>query len=131
MIKWPIKYTDFEGNERTEEYRFHLSKSELMEMNFSASGGMEKMLKRIIDSQDTKEIIRGFKDIILRSYGELSDDGKYFIKERNGHRLADDFAQTPAYDELFMQLATDDQAATKFINGVIPQNLANEIAARG
>ena len=131
MIKWPITYTDYEGNERTEEYRFHLSKSELMEMNFSASGGMDKLLKRVVDTQDTKKLIEIFKDIIQRSYGELSDDGRYFVKMRDGHRLADDFAQTPAYDELFMLLATDDEAAAKFINGVIPKNLADELAARG
>lgn len=131
MIKWPITYVDFEGNEQTEEYRFHLSKSELMEMNFSQSGGMEKMLQRIINTKDTQKIIEVFKDIILRSYGELSDDGKRFIKVKDGHKLADDFAQTQAYDELFMLLATDDQKAAEFINGIIPKALAEEIATRG
>ena len=131
MIKWPITYVDFNGNEQTEEYRFHLSKSELMEMNFSQSGGMEKMLQRIINTQDTQKIIEVFKDIILRSYGELSDDGKRFVKYKDGHKLADDFAQTQAYDELFMSLATDDKKAAEFINGIIPKALADEIATRG
>lgn len=129
MIKKTLSYTDYDGNERTEDFYFNLNKAELMEMDFSASGGMEKMIKNIVDAQDTKRIIEVFKDIILKSYGEKSVDGKKFIKVRDGHRLAEDFAQTEAYSELFMQLATNDKAATDFINGIIPQSLAAEIAA--
>lgn len=129
MIKKTLTYTDYDGNERTEDFYFNLSKAELMEMDFSATGGMEKMIKKIVDSQDTKRIIEVFKDIILRSYGEKSADGRKFIKVQDGRKLAEDFAQTEAYSELFMQLATDDKAATEFINGVIPQSLAAEIAA--
>lgn len=130
MIKWPITYTDFEGNEETEEFRFHLSKSELLEMNLSQSGGMDKMLQRIINTKDTQKIVEVFKDIILRSYGELSDDGRRFVKVKDGHRLSDDFAQTPAYDELFMELASDEKKAADFINGIIPKSVADEVAAR-
>lgn len=128
MIKKTLTYTDYDGNERTEDFYFNLSKAELMEMDFSASGGMEKMIKRIVDAQDTKRIIEVFKDIILKSYGEKSADGRRFIKVSDGRRLAEDFAQTEAYSELFMELATNDKAATEFINGVIPQSLAAEIA---
>ena len=130
MIKWPITYVDFEGNEKTEEYRFALNRSELMEMNFSPSGGMQNMLQRIIDTNDTKKMIEIFKEFITKSYGELSDDGRYFIKVRDGHRLADDFAQTAAYDELFMQLATDSEKAEKFINGIIPKEMQNQLDAQ-
>jgi hypothetical protein len=129
MIKKTLTYTDYDGNERTEDFYFNLSKAELMEMDFSASGGMEKMIKRIVDAQDTKRIIEVFKDIILKSYGEKSADGRRFIKVSDGRRLAEDFAQTEAYSELYMELATNDKAATEFINGVIPQSLAAEIAA--
>ncbi len=131
MIKKTIKYTDYDGVERTEDFYFNLSKPELMEMDMSASGGMEKMIKRIIETQDSQKIIEIFKEIIFRSYGEKSDDGKRFIKVRDGHKLAEDFVQTEAYNELYMELATDDKAASEFINGVIPQSLAAEIAARG
>lgn len=131
MIKKTITYTDFDDIERTEDYYFNLSKSELMEMDFSATGGMERMIKSIVDAQDTKRIIEVFKDIILRSYGEKSLDGKHFIKVRDGHRLSDDFAQTGAYDALFMELATDDKAATEFITGVIPRNIAKELSENG
>ena len=131
MIKKTITYTDYEGNSRTEDFYFNLSKPELMEMDLSADGGMEKMIKKIIDTQDTKKIVEVFKDMILRSYGEKSPDGKRFVKVRDGHRLAEEFAQTEAYSELFMELATDENAAADFVNGIIPQSLANEIAKRG
>lgn len=127
MIKKTIKYTDFDDVERTEDCWFNLSKSELMEMDFSQSGGMDKMLRSIVDAQDTKKIIEVFKDLILKSYGEKSLDGKRFIKVRDGQRLADEFAQTAAYDALFMELATDDKAATEFVTGIIPKSLAAQL----
>lgn len=129
MIKKTITYTDYDGNERTEDFYFNLSKAELMEMDFSATGGMEKMIKRIVEAQDTKRIIEVFKDIILKSYGEKSADGRKFLKVIDGRKLSEEFAQTEAYSELFMELATNDKAASEFINGVIPQSLAAEMAA--
>lgn len=128
MIRWPITYTDFDDNERTEDFYFNLSKSELMEMDFSQTGGMEKMIRSIVEAQDTKGIIEVFKAIILKSYGEKSLDGKQFVKLRNGQKLAEEFQQTAAYDALFMELATDDKKAADFINGVIPKALAKQLA---
>jgi hypothetical protein len=75
-------------------------------------------------------MIEIFKELIMKSYGELSDDGRRFIKIRDGHKLAEDFAQTAAYDELYMQLATDDKKAADFINGVIPKDLAKQVEAQ-
>lgn len=132
MYKKTITYTDYDGNERKEDFFFNLNKVELMEMEVGTTGGMQKLLERVVQTQDTKGLVDIFKDIILRSYGERSADGKRFIKiGSDGHRLANDFAQTEAYSELFMELATDEAAATNFINGIIPQALAAEVAARG
>ena len=130
MYKKTISYTDYDDVERSEDYYFNLSKSELMEMDFSATGGMEKLIRSVIATRDTKRIMEIFKDIILRAYGEKSLDGKRFIKVRDGHRLADDFAETGAFDALFIELATNDKAATEFINGIIPKALADEIASK-
>lgn len=121
MLKKTITYTDYDGNERIEDFYFNLSKAELMEMNFNTEGGMEKTIKRIVDTKDVKQLIEIFKDIILKAYGEKSDDGKRFIKVRDGHKLCEDFAQTEAYSELFMELASNDELASDFINGIIPQ----------
>ena len=131
MIKKTITYKDFDGNDRSEEYRFHLYKHELIEMNFSAAGGMDKIIQNIIDTKDTGRMLKIFKDLIMRAYGELSTDGKTFIKVRDGHKLVDDFVQTPAYEALYMELITDDKAAAEFINGIIPNDLKQELASRG
>lgn len=131
MLKKSITYTDFEGKERTEVCYFNISKAELLELDFSANGGMESMLRRIVDTNDTTEMFKIFKKLILMSYGEKSDDGRRFVKVKNGVKLADEFEQTAAYDELFMELATNEGAAAEFIKGIIPANLAAEIDARG
>jgi hypothetical protein len=124
MLKETIKYTDYEGNEREEDFYFNLNKAELMEMQLSTEGGLEKRIQKIISSQNGKEIIELFKAIILKAYGEKSDDGKRFIKNQE---IRDSFEQSEAYSELFMKLATDADAATKFINGVIPKDVAGQV----
>ena len=129
MYKKTITYVDFDDIERTEEHYFNLTKSELMEMDFNTTGGMEKMIKNIISTRDTKRIIEIFKEIILKSYGEKSLDGKRFIKTRDGHKLADDFSETAAFDALFMELATNEESASTFINSIIPKSMASEIAS--
>lgn len=121
MIKKTITYTDYNGNERTEDFYFHMNQAELMEMELSETGGLAEMIQRIIAAQDHPAIVKLFKEIILKAYGEKSPDGKRFIKkDSNGVSLADAFAQTEAYSILFMELATDSKAATDFIKGVVP-----------
>lgn len=118
MLKQTIEYTDYDGNERKEDFYFNLSKAELMEMQLSTTGGLEKKIQSIIAAQDSKEIIDTFKDIIIRSYGVKSPDGKRFIKN---DEVRDEFIQSEAYSELFMLLATNDKEASKFINGILPK----------
>lgn len=117
MLKKTIKYTDFDGNEREEDFYFNLSKAEVIEMEMGVSGGMASLLKRIVATQDMKQIIETFKEIVLKAYGEKSPDGKRFIKSPE---LSKAFEETEAYSELFMELAFSAEAATTFINGVLP-----------
>jgi len=131
MIKKTITYTDYEGNERSKECRFHLSKADLMEMEFDTEGGMQNRINRIVEEEDVRGLAELIKTIILKSYGELSDDGTQFVKFKNGKRLSDDFQQTEAFSELYLELNTNEDALTGFINGVIPVNLRQEIEARG
>jgi hypothetical protein len=123
MLVKEIKCKDYNGNERTEIAYFNLSKAELMEMELSTSGGFQQYMNRIINTQDSKELIKTFKELILKSYGIKSDDGRRFIKSKE---LSDEFAQTEAYSELFMELATNAQAAAEFANGIVPQDVAEE-----
>lgn len=116
MIKKTITYTDYDGNKRTEDLFFNLSKAELIEMELSESGGMEKMLKRIIAEQDTRKIMEIVKSIILKSYGKKSDDGRRFIKSEE---LSQEFLQTEAYSELLLELMSNEEAASAFMNGLV------------
>ena len=117
MLKKTITYTDYNGNERTEDFYFNLTKAEVMEMELSIAGGMTETIKRIVASQDTAHIVKIFKDLILQAYGVKSLDGKRFIKNED---VRDEFAQTEAYSILFTELATDADAAAKFVNGILP-----------
>ena len=117
MLKKTITYTDYDGNQRTEDFYFNLSKAELTEMEMSYSGGLDKIIKNIIAAQDNKQIIAIFKDLILKAYGEKSPDGKHFVKSKE---ISTAFSQTEAYSELFMELATKSDAAAAFVNGITP-----------
>ena len=123
MYAKKITSHDLDGNELTGTYYFNLTKAEIVEMQLSTTGGFAEKIQRIIDAQEIPEIIKTFKELILASYGEKSPDGKRFVKIKDGHRLADDFVETDAYSELFMELATNADAATNFINGIVPAGI--------
>ncbi len=126
MRKETITYVDYNGEKRTEDHWFNLSKAEIMEMEMSTAGGLAETIQRVVAAQDAPSIIKIFKELILKAYGVKSIDGKKFIKiDQDGHRLADDFAQTEAYSELFMKLATNSDAASEFVNGIIPETPKN------
>lgn len=128
MIKETITYEDYNGVSRTEDHYFNLTEAELTEMEMSINGGLAEMIQRIVAAQDAPSIIKIFKDLIVKSYGQKSLDGKRFIKiDENGRRLADDFVQTEAYSQLFMKLATNADDAAKFVNGIMPAKLAEKV----
>ena len=134
MLKKTIKYTDYNGVERTEDFYFNLNKAEIMEMQLTTVGGLDAYLKKIISAQDMPTLMRIFKDLVLKSYGVKSDDGRRFIKNE---KLREEFEQTEAYSILYMELSTDAEAAAAFVNGIIPADVAkqlpkdpNEIAAQ-
>ena len=128
MVVKKIKYTDFNGVDREEEFMFNLTEAEITEMELTTDGGLSDSIKKIISAQDTPEIIKTFKMLLLKSYGEKSADGRRFIKSEE---LTEAFTQTNAYSQLFMELATDDKAAIAFINGIIPESMRERVAEDG
>ena len=129
MLAKKVKYTDFDGNEREETFYFNLSKTELMRLQVSADGGLVARITKMLERQDSKEILDTFEWLILTSYGEKSDDGRKFEKVRDGHKLAEDFKQTNAYEVLFSEVTSDTQHAIDFFNGVIDPSVMKEINA--
>ena len=125
MFKKTVTYEDYKGNTRTEDFYFNLNKAELVELELSTKGGLTVMMDRMIAAQDNATLFKIFKDLVSKSYGVLSDDGRKFVKNQE---VLDDFMQTEAYSIIFSELATNAEAAAEFFNNVIPQNLAKELA---
>ena len=121
MHKEVITYTDFDGNERTETFYFNLSKAEITEMELSVDGGLSESLKSIIEKRNIPKTVAVIKDLILKSFGIKSPDGKRFIKSAE---LSEEFSQTEAYSELFMKMMSNADYAAHFLNSIIPADLA-------
>lgn len=121
MLKKTVTYTDFDGVSHTEDFYFNLTEAEILEMNYSTYGGLDKMIEKIIATNDTPKIVSMFKELVLASYGEKSPDGKRFIKN---DAVREAFSQTQAYSDIFMELSTDEQAAADFVNGIVPEKIS-------
>lgn len=126
MYHEKVTYNDYNGVERTEDVYFNLSEAELAEMELGTTGGLGEMITKLISTQDIPSILKIFKDLVLRSYGEKSPDGRRFIKN---DELRTAFSQTEAYSKLFMKYAFDADAASKFVNGIIPANMHQNVQA--
>jgi hypothetical protein len=118
MVKKTITYTDYDGNERTEDFYFNLTQAELVEMEYSTDGGMRNKLQKAINEVDPRKLMTIFKDIVIKAYGIKSDDGKRFIKN---DKVREEFMESEAYSMIFMELVTDTKAAEDFINNIIPK----------
>lgn len=121
MIKKTMTFTDYNGTERTEDFYFNLNKAELTKMEMSINGGLTEMIKRVVAAQDAPAIIAIFEDLIQKSFGVKTLDGRGFIKRKEDLEA---FMATEAYSNLFMELATDADAASKFVNGIIPAGMS-------
>lgn len=124
MFTKTITYTDYNGVERTEKFFFNLTKSELIDMEISTPGGFTAYLQKIIDSKDYPTIAGLFKKLIFMSYGVKSDDGRQFIKS---DEISKAFSQTPAFDQMYMEFATNADAGAEFVNGLIPSDMTEAV----
>lgn len=123
MVKKTITYIDYDGTERTEDFYFNLSEAEITEMQLSVEGGMRGYIEKIVAAKSQLEVVKLFKEILLRSYGKKSLDGRLFVK--NEANTAE-FVANPAYSKIYMELVTNTDAATKFVNALIPENTQNQ-----
>ena len=130
MLKKTITYFDFDDNERTETLYFNLNQSELVEfatdLPTEISGvitgdtskfNQEEVAANLVQSIGNKGIIDFIKKLLLKSYGIKSEDGRRFIKSEE---ISNEFSQTIAFDTIFMELMSNDTAASDFVNGIIP-----------
>ena len=125
MFKKTINYEDFDGNKRSEDHYFHLSKAEVIKwLTTSGDYTLDKVLERLSTERNGKKIMEIFEDFIQRSYGIKSIDGRKFEKSEE---IWKDFSQTEAYSVLFVELVTDAKKAADFVTRVIPKSLADEV----
>lgn len=118
MIKKTMTFIDYDGNERTEDFWFNLNKAEVAKMELGTTGGIQKMIERLVQEQDSARIVEIFDQMICASYGKKSPDGKRFIKSQD---LLDKFKQTEAYSDLFIELLGHPDMAAAFFNEVLPK----------
>ena len=125
MLVKRITFTDYaDGHERTEDFCFHISESELAKLNYEYEGGLQKFWKKITDAEDGKAIADVIEQLINMSYGVRSLDGKYF---RKSEEALLDFKSTDAYNKMFMELVTSDDTAIAFIKGILPAEMQKDI----
>ena len=117
MYKITKTYEDFNGVSKTEDFYFNLSKAEILKLELSEDGGLDKRLQRLVNTQDIKEAIKIFEAIILMAYGIKTDDGR-FVKSEEARQ---NFMSSAAYSEIYMDIATDPDAAKAFIDNVVPK----------
>ena len=128
MLEKKIKYTDYLGNEREETWWFHISDAKLTEWELSKTGGLTKMIERISETQDVPKLIELYKTLILKSVGKLDGDGRRF---RQTEDVIQEFTETEAYSELYMELATVEGAGAAFVNGLVSDKLRKRMAEEG
>ena len=125
MLCKKIKYTDYNGVEREEEFWFHLSKAEIMKwLTTNGAYTIDAVLKKMIETENVKDMVGEFEFLIQTAYGEKSMDGKRFIKSPE---VKANFIESEAYSVLFMELVGDAKKAADFFNGIIPSDLAAEV----
>lgn len=122
MYKKTVTFEDYDGNTVTEDFYFNLTKAELLELQVSEEEGFAEAMEQIVRAGNGKEIIAGFKKILLMSIGKRR--GVSFVKN---DQIREEFEGSPAFSEIFMELATNASAGAEFVNNVIPKNLADQV----
>ena len=129
MLKKEITYVDYFGKERKETFYFNLSKGEISRDFLRTEGSLVEKLKPIVDAKNNADIIDTFENLIRKSYGEIAEDGRRFIKkDDNGRELFEKFKETPAYDKLYMEMLSDQKKMVEFVKGILDDELQKEIA---
>lgn len=126
MFKKTITYENFNGEKVSKDFYFHMSKVELMEMAADANVMMDR-IKRIIEASDAKAILKEFSALIRASVGVRSEDGERFVKDEAAQSLLFD---SPAFDELLMELATSADAGAEFVRQLVPEKMQKELKAQ-
>ena len=123
MFKWEHEYEDYNNFKRTEVFYFNFTKAEIVDLEWRTPGGLENYFTNIMRKLDGQGLADAFKLLIQKSYGVKDPEGRRFIKNQ---AVLVNFTQTEAYSDLYIQLASDSDFASKFINGIFPKEIVAE-----
>jgi hypothetical protein len=124
MFERKFTYEGFDGKTYEDTWGFYLSKADILEIQLGTFVGLDQLMKRLIETQNGKEIMAVVKEIILKSVGHTSPDGRKFLRNED---LRDEFYQTDAYSQLFTELVTDPEKVLEFIFGAVPKDIGDKM----
>lgn len=132
MYTKKVKYTNYNDEEVEGIFRFHLNKAEVIDWMLCPGGSttLDKTLARIIENNSTSDLVSAFKDIVRRSYGEKTPDGRFEKSDEIFNR----FVSTEAYAIIFMEIFSDADKTIEFLKGIMPKDFAeglDEAMAQG
>lgn len=127
MRKETIKYSDFDGTNREEIFYFNLTRAECVALHMQTTGGLPAVLEKIVKANDIGTIYATFEDLLGRSYGVKSDDGRRLMKGKDGELFLA-FKETNAYDELMCKLISIPGYSADFFSEVIPAEALEELS---
>lgn len=128
MLKKTITYEDWNGKTRTEDFFFNLTRTECAELEYGLGPGksLSSSFQTLINNNDMGAIISTVKNLLLTAYGVKSEDGRRFIKNEE---IREAFEQNPAFDLIYMELATNADYAAEFLTAIMPSDFTNSLGA--
>jgi hypothetical protein len=127
MIKKTITYEDYNGEERTKDFYFHMNQVEFSKLNGEIPGGIEKRMQKVIEDRDEDALLRMIDLLVSRGYGEFNDDDEFTKVGRNGRPLYEKFVNTDAYDQLIIELIQGENSIVEFLRGMMPKKIQGKI----
>lgn len=130
MIKKTLTFKNFKKETETEEFYFNMSEGELTLMQIRAidqkNESFQDKLNKIANGLQGAELADVIEDLVLKSYGIKSSDGKKFRKNAD---ILEDFTSSGAYSVLITELFSLEGSLAEFINGVVPEDMVKNSKA--
>jgi hypothetical protein len=127
MIKKTITYEDYNGDERTKDFYFHMNQVEFSKLNGEIPGGIEKRMQKVIEDRDDDALLRIIDLLVSRGYGEFNDEDEFTKISKNGRPLYEKFVNTDAYDQLIIELIQNENNIVEFLRGMMPKKVQGRI----
>lgn len=135
MYPAKVTYEGFDGETVEETLYFHMSTKDWVKADEDKKefGGYEKYLAAQLEVGDLKDaenmaaedvrpirVLTMLEDIIRRSYGERSEDGRRFVKDPN---RTEAFMASLAFDAFLDDLLVKEGLSTAFVQALIPKTM--------